>query len=156
MTYAEARQIMRRLYDERVAAQKLHEVLEKAAEAEAFFGRASSDIATAQAKIVDLEAQYKVKLSLYQEKYDAADDDLAAKKAKAKAEMASINDVISKAKTEYQASINDMTKALTNAKTVHQEDLANLQAEMEHARSTTANVVAEMESAKARFKALFG
>ena len=159
MTYAEARQIMRRLYDERVAAQKLHEVLEKAAEAESSLGPLNIALATGRTKLEELSAQFQVNKTKYIEDLAALKEDLSEQQEDAKVAVKLIQESVEKARKTNQVEIDSLADKLSQARETHTLAIATLEAETKRAKEQRDKVLVELDSlkksAKARFSTLF-
>ena len=159
MTYAEARQIMRRLYDERVAAQKLHEVLEKAAEAESSLGPLNTALAAGEAKLRELMTQFQADKVKYNASLAILKTDLSNQQEDAKTAILATQDSVEKARNTNQVEIDSLAQTLQQARQAHMAAIATLEAETKRAKEQRDKVLAELDnlkkSAKARFSTLF-
>mgnify|MGYP001572389274 CR=1 FL=1 len=160
MTYAEARQIMRKHYDMWSAAANLHEVLEKAAEAETFLSRSKAAVAESETRLNGLETQFQEKTVLYQATLESMEADLRTRRsdnqARLVADLAEMETQRAAAQAAAQAEMDQMAQRLAHARVTHAAAMESMQATALQARDDTTKLVEEREHAKARYAALFG
>ena len=156
MTYADARQIMRKHYDMWSAAANLHEVLEKAAEAETFLSRSKAAVAEGETRLNGLEAQFQEKTVLYQAALESMESDLRTRRSDNQARLAADLAEMETQRAVAQAEMDKMAHGLARARVTHADAMESLRAAALQARDDTAKLVEEREHARARYAALFG
>lgn len=156
MTYTEARQLVRKVYDQWDAIRKLHEVLEKAAEAESFLSQSTSDVVKKKSELAIMESQYSAKLESHRMLTDKMDTEINQQKAYAADALVQLSKTFDVAKKEYQEKLDGLSQEFVTAQREHQVMLEGFKKEADQARHVTEALVAEMEKAKKRVSALFG
>ena len=156
MTYADARQIMRKHYDMWSAAANLHEVLEKAAEAETFLSRSKAAVAEGETRLNGLEAQFQEKTVLYQAALESMESDLRTRRSERQARLAADLAEMETQRAVAQAETDQMAHGLARARVTHADAMESMQTAALQARDDTAKLVEEREHARARYAALFG
>ena len=156
MTYAEARQVMRKHYDMWSAAANLHEVLEKAAEAETFLSRSKAAVAEGETRLNGLEAQFQEKTVLYQAALESMESDLRTRRSEHQARLAADLAEMETQRAVAQAEMDQMAQRLAHARVTHADAMESMQTTALQARDDTAKLVEEREHARARYAALFG
>ena len=126
MTYAEARQIMRRLYDERVAAQKLHEVLEKAAEAESSLGPLNATLTAGEAKLKGLGAQFQADKESYSASLATLKTDLSKQQEDAKITIRVIQESVAETRKTNQVEIDSFCESGDNHCSIVESSILNV------------------------------
>ena len=155
MTYAEARGIIRKHYDMWSAAAKLHEVLEKASEAETFLARSDAEIAGRSKRITDLDAQgeaatvlYNSNLAQMKEELTKVGEDLSFAKANMKAQTEALE-------TSYQEQSTAWAKSLSDLTVAHDVRMKELGKEAEAAQIKLRKLQDEFAAAKKQITDLF-
>lgn len=151
MTYGEARQIIRKHYDMWQAAQKLHEVLEKASQAESFLSSVEGDIRAKEARLVELDGQVKAQLIEANEKlaklaldYQTKSDQLELAH---KDKVMSLNSL----ENDYRASLAQVKDDLARAQADRDSQMAKMLDEIQAVMAKRDNLQAELDSVKAKF-----
>lgn len=154
MSYAEARQIIRKHYDSWQAAGRLHEVLEKAEGAESFLATVDRDIKAKEAKLKEISTQVTKSLAESNAKLVKLATDEQAKMAGLERSHKDKVMAYSKIESDYQLQLDRMKAEVNQAGVDRDKQLGNMLDEIQKIMAKRDKLQAELDGVKSKFAEL--